>query len=315
MNDGQTCRWICGEATLPPRACPSTYAYGVPPAGGFAYDGLCHRRTAFRQYLAGTPTKTSYQNARVTGLDYVGTRYFSGAQGRLTSPDPLSGTLLHVLNPQRWNMYAYAVNNPLVYTDPDGRDAIAVRFSKLAVHAGHAGVASVHRDGRGTYADYGPVGGGKPFAPGHYNFIDYKTQIQYGPDGKPTAGSLTALTNELADAEGQPHDSVTVYYYKASDSETAALDAYIDQARKKESEGKTPYYVVGISDCIGFCVAGLRQANVDSFAPFLSIPNLYAFGLNQRIEGEATGVNPPKPKEKVTSKICYTDENGKKVCQ
>ena len=245
---------------------------------------------------------------RLVGLDFFGARYMSSAQGRFTSPDPLSGTLLHVLNPQRWNMYAYAVNNPLVYTDPDGRDAIAVRFSKLAVHAGHAGVASVHGDGRGTYADYGPVGGGKPFAPGHYNFIDYKTQIQYGPDGRPTAGSLTALANELADAEGQPHDSVTVYYYKASDSETAALDAYIDQARKKESEGKTPYYVVGISDCIGFCVAGLRQANVDGFAPFFSIPNLYAFGLNQRIEGEATGVNPPKPKDKITSKICYTDD-------
>ena len=67
-----------------------------------------------------------------TGLDYFGARYFSGAMGRFTSTDPISGTLLHLINPQRWNMYAYAVNNPLAFTDPDGRDAIAVKFGNGA---------------------------------------------------------------------------------------------------------------------------------------------------------------------------------------
>ena len=31
-----------------------------------------------------------------TGLDYFGARYMSAAQGRFTSPDPISGTPLHV---------------------------------------------------------------------------------------------------------------------------------------------------------------------------------------------------------------------------
>jgi len=76
-------------------------------------------------------------------LDFFGARYMSAAEGRFTSPDPISGTVLHILNPQRWNMYAYALNNPLTYTDPDGRDAIAVKFGNGAHGFGHSGVASV----------------------------------------------------------------------------------------------------------------------------------------------------------------------------
>ena len=55
------------------------------------------------------------------GLDYFGARYFSGAQGRFTSPDaPFADQ--HPEDPQSWNMYAYVRNNPLKNTDPDGRD-------------------------------------------------------------------------------------------------------------------------------------------------------------------------------------------------
>jgi RHS repeat-associated protein len=56
-----------------------------------------------------------------TGLDYFGARYFSGAQGRFTSPDePLM--FADPENPQSWNLYSYAFNNPLLYSDPDGHE-------------------------------------------------------------------------------------------------------------------------------------------------------------------------------------------------
>jgi len=56
-----------------------------------------------------------------TGWDWFETRYFSGAQGRFTTPDqPFAGQ--HVEDPQSWSMYVYVRNNPLRYTDPDGRD-------------------------------------------------------------------------------------------------------------------------------------------------------------------------------------------------
>jgi len=59
-----------------------------------------------------------------TGLDYFGARYFSGAQGRFTSADPVSlgkPPDALILMPQRWNAYAYALNNPLANIDRDGR--------------------------------------------------------------------------------------------------------------------------------------------------------------------------------------------------
>lgn len=54
-----------------------------------------------------------------TGLDYFGARYYSGAQGRFTSADNfLNDTTAR--DPQSWNLYAYARNNPLRYVDPTG---------------------------------------------------------------------------------------------------------------------------------------------------------------------------------------------------
>lgn len=54
-----------------------------------------------------------------TGLDYFGARYYQNVVGRFVSPDPVleSGK---ILRPQSWNRYAYALNNPLKYVDPDG---------------------------------------------------------------------------------------------------------------------------------------------------------------------------------------------------
>jgi RHS repeat-associated protein len=55
-----------------------------------------------------------------TGLDYFGARYFSAAQGRFTSPDPIHIMPQKLLDPQQWNMFAYVRNNPLRLVDPTG---------------------------------------------------------------------------------------------------------------------------------------------------------------------------------------------------
>lgn len=53
------------------------------------------------------------------GLDYFLARYHSPVQGRLTSVDPENAGA-YPGNPQSWNGYTYALNNPIIYSDPDG---------------------------------------------------------------------------------------------------------------------------------------------------------------------------------------------------
>jgi RHS repeat-associated protein len=68
---------------------------------------------------------TSKERDAETGLDYFGARYYSAAQARFTTVDPkLTGVPFpkHLIQPQSWNMYAYALNNPLKYVDPKGED-------------------------------------------------------------------------------------------------------------------------------------------------------------------------------------------------
>lgn len=54
-----------------------------------------------------------------TGLDNFGARYYANTQGRFTSADePFADQ--YEDDPQSWNLYTYAGNNPLLFTDPTG---------------------------------------------------------------------------------------------------------------------------------------------------------------------------------------------------
>ncbi len=61
-----------------------------------------------------------------TGLDYFGARYYRAEIGRFTTVDPAMAVGENLVDPQRWNRYAYVRNNPLRYTDPDGRDVAPI---------------------------------------------------------------------------------------------------------------------------------------------------------------------------------------------
>jgi RHS repeat-associated protein len=79
------------------------------------------------------PQFTGKERDSETGLDYFEARYFSSAQGRFTSPDPLDWLAsqngneadrrqfqAYIGDPQNLNLYAYVRNNPLRFTDPHG---------------------------------------------------------------------------------------------------------------------------------------------------------------------------------------------------
>jgi RHS repeat-associated protein len=62
---------------------------------------------------------TGHERDTESGLDYFGARYYASLAGRFQSPD-LPFIDQHPTNPQSWNLYAYARNNPLKFTDPTG---------------------------------------------------------------------------------------------------------------------------------------------------------------------------------------------------
>jgi RHS repeat-associated protein len=63
---------------------------------------------------------TGQERDAETGLDYFGARYFSGAQGRFTSPDP-SPNGIAIQDPQSWNLYSYVRSRPLRFVDEGGK--------------------------------------------------------------------------------------------------------------------------------------------------------------------------------------------------
>ena len=107
-------------------------------------------RTAGLGYNSDTVRKkfTGYERDSESSLDFAKARYHNFSQGRFLSPDPQKivvdvqlerdeeegqRLLKNYLNqPVQWNRYVYAVNNPIKYTDPDGRQ---IQLSKNLTEA------------------------------------------------------------------------------------------------------------------------------------------------------------------------------------
>jgi RHS repeat-associated protein len=96
------------------------------PFGGAIPNTLSYLRTSTTDYPSNSHNVrqefTCYEWDVETQLDFAQARYFGSTTGRFTSVDPLlaSGVLE---NPKTWNRYTYALNNPVLYTDPSGMTA------------------------------------------------------------------------------------------------------------------------------------------------------------------------------------------------
>jgi len=79
-------------------------------------------RTTGLGYVADTVRQKFTQKERdnESGLDYYLARYYASPQGRFTSADPIIIASERLIDPQQLNLYPYARNNPLRFTDPTG---------------------------------------------------------------------------------------------------------------------------------------------------------------------------------------------------
>ena len=82
-------------------------------------------------YRANTTTKfifTSYERDSESGHDYAMARYYHVPFGRFCSADPVFGS---PGDPQSWNRYVYARDNPVNLTDPSGMSWLSSFFKLL----------------------------------------------------------------------------------------------------------------------------------------------------------------------------------------
>lgn len=125
------------------------------PFGEELSQGINGRGTCYAAFADPRQKFTGKERDGETGLDYFGARYHSGAQGRFTGPDPFLPMIefqpesdneedaeeagqafnAYIGNPQHWNRYAYALNNPLAFKDEDGRIPIPVIIAAVGAAA------------------------------------------------------------------------------------------------------------------------------------------------------------------------------------
>jgi RHS repeat-associated protein len=120
--------------------CPGSPATGLRRWGGSL--GTERMRTSSNGSVEGTYTSFPWGDSEVptgtdtdanhfatldhdteSNTDHAEFRQYSNTQGRFLSPDPYDGSY-DPTNPQSFNRYVYAMNNPLSNIDPSGRDCI-----------------------------------------------------------------------------------------------------------------------------------------------------------------------------------------------
>ena len=256
-------------------------------------------------------------------------RYMSSAQGRFTSADPTFLNILKVVNPQRWNLYGYGLNNPLKYIDPDGNEAVAILYPGYRVGLprgytaplGHAGVVMVAKDGSTRYFEYGryaPAGAGGDVAQGVVRNAGATPSVERDASGKITPESMKGLLENLSGAAGKG-GVVEAAVFDTNEIQDDAMEAYLEGRQAQNNDPNRQHYSLfgghncGTLMCEALDSAGRRspaarmlQNPAGVFSNFMAWPG--QFGVTQIF------VYAPA-KEKVTSKICFENDKGKTVCQ
>ena len=99
------------------------------PFGEEIPAGSIGRSTQYGALDAVEQKFTGQQRDEESQLDYFNARYYGGALGRFTSPDPRNAGA-DLFHPQSWNGYSYVGNNPLAFVDPSG-ESLADVFATL----------------------------------------------------------------------------------------------------------------------------------------------------------------------------------------
>jgi RHS repeat-associated protein len=161
-----------------------------------------------------------------SGLDYFGKRYYSSGLGRWTSPDhPFADQ--HRIDPQSWNIYAYARNNPLRYIDDNGLEVIESKEIKYYTVTGKTAQQAVDQ-ARNHF--------GKNVA-GLTSFRMQVVNPQQKVGAAPKADGGFTGKAELTKADVKLDQTVELPKWTSSNpTEQAAFDHVVDILQKHEDE-------------------------------------------------------------------------------
>ncbi len=172
-------------------------------------------------YSSGTTTKwqfTNYERDSESGNDYAIARFYVNRLGRFYSPDPVDG---NPASPQTLGLYAYVTDEPIDFTDPDGR------LESPTCGSG----------GR----DPGNPFGTPPFFPGG----GFPWPIWW-PGGGAGVGPTPPFFPD------QPNQGFTLSFSLGICRGTTDCGYYFDQCQKARTTTSKAYYCVGAP---AFCIA------------------------------------------------------------
>jgi RHS repeat-associated protein len=169
---------------------------------------------------------TGKERDNETGLDDMGKRFYSSGLGRFLSHDPIpTSGFERMHDPQAWNGYSYARNNPLRYVDPDGENYIVCQ-----------------------------IGGGNC---GDLTDEQYKQFLKDSPSLHTTAGGDIYVTNQ----DGSQTKVGTESYYSEKDFAAAQMLA---NTGRQLSDPRTiaAFYGVSALGGLGFSAAGAFEGGL-----------------------------------------------------
>jgi RHS repeat-associated protein len=149
-----------------------------------------------------------------TGLDYFGARYYGAQIGRFTTADPLYTWRENVVDPQRWNRYAYGRNNGLRYTDPTGLFVFDASVTDRQKSAFRSALASAERAARNLSSNE--------------RATVAESLAAYGAEG--VANGVTVSFARLQVGGETRPDAVPWVYDEATNSLTASFTAVLNQS-------------------------------------------------------------------------------------
>lgn len=89
-----------------------------------------------------------------SGLDMFGARHYGSSLGRFMQVDAKQFSVRTLVNPQKWNKYAYVLNNPLALVDPNGMEEATIQVNAMIQEANVGyGSFSFRGDNRGFSSD------------------------------------------------------------------------------------------------------------------------------------------------------------------